>query len=505
MTVYNINLGIGWASSGVEYAQAYRAKLFRQIKQEARFVFMDLILGDNIQHLTENIGFLDEEVIWLYSHFTDLRIAASSLPLESILSQIEGEPQAINRQERFVRVTYGDGRVLICYLKEATDSIVEQVHHVYDGYLLRKDYYSYTKYCSEFFAPKDGEAQLYQRTFYNEDGSVAYDILMDDKGQEIYRLPGQVCYGKQDFVRYFMKSLNLTPADLVLLDRETGIGQVVFEESQEARLGVVVHAEHYSDNSTTDDYILWNNFYDYQFSHADKVDVIIVATDRQREVLSQQFAHYTTFHPRIVTIPVGSLDQLVYPVHPRRPFSLVTASRLAEEKHIDWLIRAVLMAKQHIPELSLDIYGDGTTHAKLEALIQEGQAQDFIRLMGHHKLTDRYSHYQAYVTASTSEGFGLTLMEAVGAGLPIIGFDVPYGNQTFVRPGQNGYLIPKPESHDQTAIGQGMADKICQLFLEDDLEHMQEASYALAQDFLTSQVALAWQKLLEEVLDDSNL
>ena len=27
MTVYNINLGIGWASSGVEYAQAYRAKI----------------------------------------------------------------------------------------------------------------------------------------------------------------------------------------------------------------------------------------------------------------------------------------------------------------------------------------------------------------------------------------------------------------------------------------------------------------------------------------------
>ena len=29
MTVYNINLGIGWASSGVEYAQAYRAKRIR--------------------------------------------------------------------------------------------------------------------------------------------------------------------------------------------------------------------------------------------------------------------------------------------------------------------------------------------------------------------------------------------------------------------------------------------------------------------------------------------
>ena len=29
MTIYNINLGIGWASSGVEYAQAYRAGIFR--------------------------------------------------------------------------------------------------------------------------------------------------------------------------------------------------------------------------------------------------------------------------------------------------------------------------------------------------------------------------------------------------------------------------------------------------------------------------------------------
>ena len=44
MTVYNINLGIGWASSGVEYAQAYRAQLLRNIHQPAKFVFMDMIL-----------------------------------------------------------------------------------------------------------------------------------------------------------------------------------------------------------------------------------------------------------------------------------------------------------------------------------------------------------------------------------------------------------------------------------------------------------------------------
>ena len=31
-----------------------------------------------------------------------------------------------------------------------------------------------------------------------------------------------------------------------------------------------------------------------------------------------------------------------------------------------------------------------------------------------------YKHYDAYVAASQSEGFGLTLMEAIGSGLPIV-------------------------------------------------------------------------------------
>ena len=44
MTVYNINLGIGWASSGVEYAQAYRSTIFKNTGIKAKFVFMDMIL-----------------------------------------------------------------------------------------------------------------------------------------------------------------------------------------------------------------------------------------------------------------------------------------------------------------------------------------------------------------------------------------------------------------------------------------------------------------------------
>ena len=73
--IYNFNLGIGWASSGVEYAQAYRARMFRLLGKPAKFVFTDMFPQDNIEHLTSNIGFEDSEVVWLYSAFTDFRIA----------------------------------------------------------------------------------------------------------------------------------------------------------------------------------------------------------------------------------------------------------------------------------------------------------------------------------------------------------------------------------------------------------------------------------------------
>ena len=36
--VYNFNLGIGWASSGVEYAQSYRANLLRRAHIPATFI-----------------------------------------------------------------------------------------------------------------------------------------------------------------------------------------------------------------------------------------------------------------------------------------------------------------------------------------------------------------------------------------------------------------------------------------------------------------------------------
>lgn len=497
MTVYNINLGIGWASSGVEYAQAYRATIFRKLKQPAKFIFTDMFVTENLQHLTENIGFTDDEIIWLYGFFTDVKIKRTSFTLEDLKRQMHLPITREERNGKQVRYFYEKEDIFVsAYLVDEDDTRVHRVEYVAKGVLVRKDFYSYTKMFSEFYYPLDGKAHLHSRKFYNEDGSLAYEELVEGE-RSIFRFSDRFLYGKPALVSYMLEKLGLTNEDIILLDRATGIGSAVFESKGQARLAVVIHAEHFSENATTKENILWNNYYEYQFTNADKVDAFIASTAVQKDILSEQFATYTEHRPEIYAIPVGSLSACRKPKQARRPFSLVTASRLASEKHIDWLVEAVAIAKKEVPELTFDIYGSGGQEARLRDLIDKHAASGYIRLMGHQDLTEIYADYEAYIAASTSEGFGLTLMEAIGSGLPIIGLDVRYGNQTFIDDGENGYLIPRPEIDEPKEMAKAFAEKIIQLFKAADLAAFEAHAYDKAQPFLQESVEAQWQEFLK--------
>ena len=216
-------------------------------------------------------------------------------------------------------------------------------------------------------------------------------------------------------------------------------------------------------------------------------------------MVTEQFKKYMNAAPKIYTVPVGSLTELKYPAKgkKRKPFSIITASRLASEKHIDWIVEAVAIAKKEVPEITLDIYGQGGEKAKIQEKIRECNAESYIKLRGQHNLTEVYQNYELYLAGSTSEGFGLTLMEAVGGGLPIIGFDVRYGNPTFIDDGQNGYLIP---IDDETTIRQkidGLAEKVIKLFKEADLEAFHQHSYEVAKSYLTEEVEKRWAKIVD--------
>ena len=261
-----------------------------------------------------------------------------------------------------------------------------------------------------------------------------------------------------------------------------------------ARIGIIIHADHFSEGGTDENNILWNNYYEYSFAMNRHIDFYVTATDEQNRLLKKQFEKYKGVTPTVYTIPVGSLDELKYPVINRRAYSILTASRLAAEKHIDWIVEAVVKAHEQVPQISLDIYGKGGEEPRLKKLIDRLGAKDYIVLRGQQNLKEVYQDYELYLSGSMSEGFGLTLMEAVGGGLPIIGFDVRYGNPTFIDDGKNGYLIPVDQKTTAQQKIEALTDRLIRLFTEADLNSFHAHSYKKAEQFLTKEVEKRWNQ-----------
>lgn len=494
--IYNFNLGIGWASSGVEYAQSYRAVMLRNIGADARFIFTDMIVSENIEHMTRNIGFLDSEIIWLYTFFTDQKIAPVSYTLKALKETLPSKGYTYTRNGKTGRIVFqGTNNFYMVYFTDEKSDKVHRVEIVSGGFLIRKDYFTYGRVFSEYYAPLDKKAHMYLRRFFNEDGTVAYEEINDD-GKVMYQFPDQLFCSKEELVGYMVSRMNLTEEDTVMVDRTTGIGQAILRHAGKARVGIIIHADHFSEGGTDENHILWNNYYEYSFAMDKHVDFYVTATDEQNKLLKEQFLKYKGITPTVYTIPVGSLDELKYPMANRRPYSILTASRLASEKHIDWIIEAVVKARKTVPQLSLDIYGKGGEEQKLQDLIKKHGAENYIVLRGQQNMKEVYQDYELYLSGSTSEGFGLTLMEAIGGGLPIIGFDVRYGNPTFIDDGENGYLIPVDEHMTAKEKTEALTDRLINLFTQADLDSFHKHSYEKAKKFLTEEVEQRWKTIV---------
>ena len=488
--IYNFHHANCWMKGGIEEAIAYRARAFRNLGLAARFVFTNEFLECNIQKETAFLGFLDSEVIWIYGFFTDCIISPVTYRLELLESTFADNNYIFSRNKDIVKYQFPDLNVY--YIVSMTDETSDFVHRVLmisNGCVVRKDYYTYCRIYSEYYIPMDGREHLYLRRFFNEDGSIAYEEMADGETM-LYKFPNRLLYSREELVEYMISCLRLTGDDVVLIDGGDGfIDKAAFIQNVfPARTGFIIHTDHYDFRYTDEDQILWYRWLEFAFSHPEKINFFVTNTDAQTKLIKEQFLHYKGLNVRVETIPAAYLDRIRIP-ESRKKHSLVTASRLENDKRVNLIIDAVVLARRVIPDLTLDIYGRGKNEKDLREQIDDLKCHDYVRLCGFQKLDEIYQNYEAYITASYGETFGITLLEAVGSGLPIVGFDRQYGMQIFVDDGENGFKI-------FYASAQGLADGIVRLFTEADLEAFQAHSYKKAEVYLKEEVEKKWKNLL---------
>lgn len=104
-------------------------------------------------------------------------------------------------------------------------------------------------------------------------------------------------------------------------------------------------------------------------------------------------------------------------------YELVCVSHLIPAKGIQYLIEAISILKQQGTQYKLDIIGEGSHRSHLEKLIIELGLQQEVSLKGAYppkKLEQELPNYDALVLPSLRESFGIVLIEAMAAGLPVI-------------------------------------------------------------------------------------
>ncbi|MBC2149907.1 glycosyltransferase [Listeria innocua] len=498
MTVYHINKAIGWASSGVEYAQKYRSLALHSTGTEQRFIFTDY-LGTNLIHFTTLLGLETNEIIGIYAFLAQQQNHPSSYPIESFEKRLNS---SFSKKEMLQnQLIYTIPNANISYRVWLIDQqFVDRIDILYNQKLIRVEHYSDRLTNIEYF----GNNQLISRAFYTEQGSVAYRQFYENRQITLTFIDNKILIGRNAFFQLFFQRLKWNSEDIVLLDRSHELVDAVFPQLNGARVGIIIHAEHYNASYSSPSRILWNNFYEYVFTHDEYVTWYIPATIQQAKTMKEHFIKMNKDTSKIHTIPVGCVDKVNGTMDIRNKYNLVTVSRLATEKHIDLLVKAVVAAKKQFPEVTLSIYGEGGCSTSLQQLISKLNAENYIFLKGHQEMTHEYKKYGGYITASYSEGFGLTLLEAISYGIPIVGFHVPYGNTEFVQEGINGFLVKKTDSEEKNIFNL-TAGLVKMLYPHFDLTQAIAYNQEKAAKYTVENIGKRWDQLFSDITTKEGL
>lgn len=157
-----------------------------------------------------------------------------------------------------------------------------------------------------------------------------------------------------------------------------------------------------------------------------------------------------------VLIPNGIDVESVASITPAdRTIDLLYAGRLLEHKNVELLLRAIAQLTATRSAVQCVIIGEGPERARLERLATE------LGISEHTSFTDFRERHEdvlglmkaadVFVSPSEREGFGMTVLEALASGTPVVTTDAPRNAASeLVTDGETGAVCPPtPEGLSQ--------------------------------------------------------
>ncbi|MEU2119048.1 glycosyltransferase family 4 protein [Streptomyces sp. NPDC016459] len=202
---------------------------------------------------------------------------------------------------------------------------------------------------------------------------------------------------------------------------------------------------------------------------------------------------------RIEAVPNSVPAPSVPPADPAAK-TVVAAGRLTRVKRYDLLIDAFAEVAADHPDWKLRIYGTGDAVQDLKGpltrQIKDRGLGEQVFLMGSvTPLEPELAKASIAAVTSQRESFGMTIVEAMRCGLPVVSTDCPHGPREIIEDGTDGFLVPVD---DVAAFARALSRLI-----EDDELRAKTARAALAasERFDPARIAARHETLWTELVE----
>ncbi len=126
-------------------------------------------------------------------------------------------------------------------------------------------------------------------------------------------------------------------------------------------------------------------------------------------------------------------------------FHILHIGRFNEQKNHGMLLRVFQKLALEDPSLRLDLIGDGELRQEMEALAESLSLKEKISFLGAQSNVYPYLHNaDLFLLPSRYEGIPMTIIEAMGTGLPIVATAVG-GVPDMLKNGEDGIMVPCEE------------------------------------------------------------
>lgn len=222
-----------------------------------------------------------------------------------------------------------------------------------------------------------------------------------------------------------------------------------------------------------------------------RLDAVVTATESAQE----EWRRLLDGGPAVHAVP-DALPSAPWPRSRMDNRIVAAGGRWVTAKGYDRLIRSFAIVADKRPDWRLRLYGGGAEERRLRALVAELGLHNHVYFMGTTPdLAGEFAKASIVATAARSDDLGMTVLEAMGCGVPVVAYDGARGPAEFVATGYNGVLVPETDGEPELFAAALLA------LIDDERRRRSLAAGALdtAIRHAADEVGEQWEKLIADL------